>query len=164
MQQNNTQQHPDDNELIEVAVSQLSVAMIDWLVAQDEGVPVEFDGECIRHSPEPYTCEERYSPSTDPSIGHPLLEREKLQVRYIDCPGHNFHGLWMAQDCRYSPTSTNVVWSPFGRSIPANDLGYLTGPTMLIAGLRFIIAKHRVGKCKAPAVRVPAKLIKSSKR
>jgi len=34
---------------------------------------------------------------------------------------------------------------------------------MLIAGLRFILAKHLVGKRKNPMVRVPAKLIRETK-
>lgn len=163
MNQITTPLESDDGQLIEVEVSQLTIPMIDWIIAREEGVPVEFDGESIRHSPEPYTFEGHYSPSTDPSIGHALLEREKLQVRYIDCPGHAFHGLWMAQDCRFRPTNTSVEWSPYGRPFPANALGYLTGPTMLIAGLRFIIAKYRVGKCKAPVVRVPVNLRVTSK-
>lgn len=133
--------------------------MIDWLIARDEGIPVAFDGTYIRHTPEPYEFGAIYSPSSDPGVGHALLEREKIQSRYIDSPGHPWDGRWLAQDCRFQATSRSVVWLDYGRSYAELELGFLTGPTMLIAGLRFIIAKSRVGKSKAPMVRVPVTLV-----
>lgn len=163
MQLQPTHQLPDDHQLIEVLVSELTIPMIDWLVAREEGVPVSFDGEHIRHSPEPYTYEGYYSPSTDASIGHILLEREKIQLRYIDEPGHSLNGIWMAQDCRFRSTGSNVGWKVYGKSYADMEFGYLIGPTMLIAGLRFMIAKNRVGKYREPAVRVPASLVSSSR-
>lgn len=133
--------------------------MIDWLTARSEGVSAEFDGNYIRHCPVPNEYEGIYSPSTNPLDGHPLLEREKIQLRYIDCPGHSWNGLWLAQDCRFRSTSKSVEWSAYGVPYPELALGFLTGSTMLIAGLRFIIAKTCVGKSKTPMVRVPSELI-----
>lgn len=150
------------DQMVQVPVSELSAQMIDWLTARSEGVPVEFDGTYIRHCPVPNECEGIYSPSTNAIDGHPLLEREKIQLRYVDSPGHASHGLWLAQDCRFRATSHSVEWSAYGIPYPELALGYLTGPTMLIAGLRFIIAKTQVGKSKAPMVRVPLELVSAA--
>lgn len=147
------------DHMVDVPVAELTPLMIDWLTARSEGVSVKFDGTCIRHCPVPGEYEGMYSPSTNPMDGHPLLEREKIQLRYIDSPGHSWHGLWLAQDCRFRSTDKSVEWSAYGVPYPELALGFLTGPTMLIAGLRFIIAKSRVGKSKIPMVRVPLELI-----
>lgn len=161
---NRTTAADHEDRLVEVAVCELTPIMIDWLTARMEGIQVEFDGTYIRRCPAPYEFGEIYSPSSYPQDGHPLLEREKIQSRYVDSPGHSFHGLWMAQDCRFRSTDSNVGWLEYGRAFPELSLGYLTGPTILIAGLRFIIAKHFVGKSKTPTVRVPAKLISMTNR
>ncbi|MFL1449184.1 hypothetical protein ACI77O_12385 [Pseudomonas tritici] len=154
----------DDKELVEIAAANLTPLMIDWLVGIFDGVCVGFDGDSIRVEGEPYEFTGIYSPSTDPSIGHPLLEREKIQARYIDEPGHPKHGSWLAQDCRFRSSSMSVEWRQYGHSYPELALGYMSGPTMLIASMRFIIAKHYVGKSKTPMVRVPKQLIKRTRK
>lgn len=161
---NRTTAAKDKDRLVEVAAVQLTPIMIDWLTARLEGVPVEFDGTAIRHSPTPGEFGEIYAPSTNPLDGHPLLEREKIQTRYVDSASHTLGGTWMAQDCRFRSTGTTVGWAEYGFQYPAMALGYLTGPTMLIAGLRFILAKHLVGKMKNPKLSVPAQLVRANKR
>ncbi|MBD8708465.1 DUF2591 family protein [Pseudomonas sp. CFBP 13711] len=147
------------DQLAEVPVSELSAQMIDWLTARSEGAPVEFDGTYIRHCPVLNEYKGIYSPSTNAIDGPPLLEREKIQLRYIDNPGHAGPGLWLAQACRFRATGHSVEWSAYGVPYTELALSYLTGPTMLIAGQRFIIAKTQVGKSNAPMVRVPLELI-----
>ncbi len=147
---------------VAVAVSTLTTIQIDWLIAQQEGVAVMFDGAYVRYA----LADENalggvYSPSTDPALGHPLLEREKIQLRHIDREGHSHHGLWLAQDCLFWSTGSSVGWSEYGRSYADLHFGYLSGPTMLIAGLRFIIAKTQVGKTKDPKVKVLRSLSKA---
>lgn len=132
---------------VEVAVSALTNTQIDWLIAREEGVEVIFDGVHIRYDlANENELGSIYSPSTDAALGHPLLEREKIQSRYIDNPDHPSHGLWLVKDCRFHSSSQSVVW----REHADIEFGYLSGPTMLIAGLRFIIAKNRAGKLKSP--------------
>lgn len=139
-------------------MADLTCTMIDWLISTIEDESVQFDGTCIRYAPAQFSDEGLYSPSSDPCIGHPILEREKIQLRFIESDGHPMDGLWIAQDCRFRAASKSVEWSKYGTTYPDLDLGYLSGPTMLIAGLRFVIAKHLVGKCENPKVMVPAKL------
>lgn len=162
MHQGSSQHQQSADKLITVEVRQLTVPMIDWLIARLEGEHVQFDGSDIRYAPDQFSEEAIYSPATDPSLGQPLMEREKLQVRYIDDPGHSHHGLWLAQDCRFGRTSQHVRWGEFGRSYADLELGYLSGPTMLIAAMRFLIAKHVCGKCLSPAVQVPAYLVEAA--
>lgn len=152
-----------EDRLIKVAAGELTPIMIDWLTARMEGIQVEFDGTYIRHSPIANEFEGIYSPSKHPADGHPLLEREKIQTRYVECAGHRLDGVWMAQDCRFRSTDQRVGWHEYGHQYPELALGYLTGPTILIAGLRFILAKHFVGKSKTPMLQVPAKLIGAGK-
>lgn len=145
-----------------VAVNSLTTIQIDWLIAQQEGVSVIFDGASVRYA----VADENalgavYSPSTDPAHGHPLLEREKIQLRHIDREGHSLNGLWLAQDCRFRSTGSSVQWSEYGRSYADLDFGYLSGPTMLIAGLRFIIAKTQVLKTENPKIEIPRALSKA---
>ena len=143
-----------------VAVNSLTTLQIDWLIAQQEGVAVMFDGAHVRYAlSDENALGAVYSPSTDPALGHTLLEREKIQARHIDSEGHPRHGLWLAQDCRFRSTSQSVEWSEYGRPYPELALGYLTGPTMLIACLPFMIAKALVAKAAEPKVRVPKFLI-----
>jgi hypothetical protein len=153
------------DKLVGVAVSSLTNTQIDWLISSEEGVEVIFDGAYIRYAlADENELGSIYSPSTDAALGHPLLEREKIQSRYIDNPGHPSHGLWLAQDCRFRSSSKSVEWLEYGRSYADLEFGYLAGPTMLIAGLRFIIAKNLVGKLKSPHVNVPAALASKARK
>jgi hypothetical protein len=127
--------------MIKVKTSDLIGPALDSLMAKIEDEPVCFDGEFIRYVPGQFSDEEVYSPSTDPAMGQPIMEREKLQVRFVDSPEHPLHGLWLAQDCRFRPTSQSVGWSPAGKSYADLEIGYLTGPTMLIAAMRFFVYK-----------------------
>ncbi|HBO7922013.1 TPA: DUF2591 domain-containing protein [Pseudomonas aeruginosa] len=146
-----------------VAVNSLTTIQIDWLIAQQEGVAVIFDGAYIRYAlADENALGAVYSPSTDPALGHPLLEREKVQLRHIDREGHSFNGLWLAQDCRFWSSGSNVGWSEYGRSYADLHFGYLSGPTMLIAGLRFIIAKTQLGKTENPKIEVPRALTEAN--
>lgn len=146
---------------VAVAVNNLTPIQIDWLIAQQEGVAVMFDGAHVRYAlSDENALGAIYAPSTDPALGHPLLEREKIQLRHIDREGHSHHGLWLAQDCRFWSTGSNVGWSEYGRSYADLHFGYLSGTTMLIAGLRFIIAKTQVGKTENPKVKVPRAISK----
>ena len=158
---NSTTSRRKQSAPVAVVVNTLTTIQIDWLIAQQEGVAVIFDGAHVRYAlSDENELGAIYSPSTDPALGHPLLEREKIQFRHIDCDGHSHHGLWLAQDCRFRPTGRSVEWREYGCSYPEQDFGYLSGPTMMIAGLRFIIAKALAGKTKNPKVQVPGFLCK----
>lgn len=147
-------------KMINVAAGDLTPLMINWLVAGLEDVPVHLKDGDLWHNPSQFGPEGIYAPSTDPATGHPILEREKIQLRYVEEEGHSFHQLWMAQDCRFRPTSGSVEWTRrYGHSYAELDYGYLTGPTMLIAALRFYVTKAVAGKTKKPMLRVPADLV-----
>lgn len=154
----------DENQLVEVSVCCITPIMIDWLTAFMEGIQVEFDGSHVRRTQEPSGFGEIYSPSTAPHVGHPLLKRESIQTRHVDSPGHHPRGLWMAQDSRNLSNGQLEEWIEYSPQYPELALGYLTGPTILVAGLRFMIAKHLVRKSQSPMVRVPAYLINGGTR
>ena len=64
-----------------VKTSKLNGAALDWAVAECEGVEVEYvdDGitRCLLQKPSG-----RYAPTTDWSQAGPILERERIEVRY----------------------------------------------------------------------------------
>lgn len=78
-----------------------------------------------------------FAPSTNPAQGHPLLERERISLQHL--------GDRIGWGARWP------AWVPDGDSetIPA-----ASGPTMLIAGLRCLVAA-RLG----PTVDVPQELL-----
>lgn len=160
---NDTQQQPVV-KMISIAVANLSTPLIDWLVAGLEGVHVSFEDGLVRHAPGSDLQGAPYSPCPDPSVGHVLLEREKLQLRYICPTGGKMDNLWLAQDCLFRTTSSSVDWLTYGRSYAKLSLGYMTGGTMLIAGMRFMVAKRLCGHGKNPTVQVPAKLVARVKK
>lgn len=141
-------------KMIKIKATHLTNIALDYLVAQIEGESVRFDGEFIRYAPSQFSDEGVYSPSTDPAIGYLIIEREKIQLRFIDSPGHKLHGLCLAQGCLFRPTDTSVQWKPFGTfSVAALDKGYLSGPTGLVAAMRYFVCM-RLGD----VVEIPANL------
>lgn len=142
------------NRMVKVKSALLTPLALDFLIAQIEGEAVRFDRDSMRHVPGQFSDESIYTPSSDAEIGHMIIEREKIQLRYIDSPGHKLHGLWLAQDCRFRPTSTSVDWIPFGKSHAELQKGYFTGPTSLMAALRFFVCM-RLGEM----VEIPAEFI-----
>lgn len=147
-------------KMIAVPAGDLTPLMLDWLVAGLEDVPVLIKEGSLWHNSSQFGPEGIYAPSTDPATGHIILEREKIQLRYVEEEGHSFHQLWMAKDCRFRPTSGSVEWTRrYGHSYAELEYGHLTGPTMLIAGLRFYVAKAIAGKTKTPMLRVPADIV-----
>jgi hypothetical protein len=128
-------------KMVKVQADTLTGLALDFMVAQIEGESdnLTFDGEFLRQKPAQMSDESVYSPSTDPEIGHAIIEREKLGFRYVDSPGHKFHGLWLVQECKFRASSQSVDWSPFGKSYAELNKGYVTGPTMLIAAMRYLV-------------------------
>ena len=141
-------------KMIKVKAALLTNLALDYLVAQIEGESVKFDGEFIRYAPSQFSDEGVYSPSTDPAIGYVIIEREKIQLRYIDSPDHKLHGLCLAQGCKFRPTDSSVQWKPFGTfSLSPLSTGYLSGPTGLVAAMRYFVCM-RLGE----TVEIPANL------
>lgn len=137
-----------------VAVSSLKPVAIDWLVGQLEqvaGLDFSFNEDVsgVKHwwvfcaTPrEPEHIGDRfggfidYSPSTDPNQGHPIIEREHINLitRHYDL---------------------NVVWC----ANPEFDQGNIisegwTGPTALIAAMR-----AHIGNKLGNTVRIPEELV-----
>lgn len=97
---------------MKIKTSQLVGLPLVWAVAKLENLPVYFDGESLCLHSE---GNDPPCPAfdTDPAQGQPIIERERIDVR------------WTGQE-----------WTA-GKLVK-----WLTGPTMLIAGLRVHVAAN----------------------
>lgn len=71
--------------------SELTGAALDWAVAKCEGLLVWVD------SPVRLYNGSEYKPSTDWSQGGPIIEREKIELRYYPDGAHPGGGAWLAE-------------------------------------------------------------------
>lgn len=106
-------------------VAELEGALLDYWVARAEGANqprIEPHGACTYvDSAFGINMRAKYSPSTDWSIGGPILERALISVLYgpVDAPG------------------AAGYWSAF---IRPSDEDSIDGPTYLVAGMRAYVA------------------------
>jgi hypothetical protein len=93
-------------------------------------------------------CNGPFHPSTDWSLGGPIIEREGILLRPIRHPGHGLDGLWLAM---YDDANTGTLVQWVKRvSWPRH---YFEGPTPLIAAMRCYVAS-KLGE----SVEVPEEL------
>lgn len=144
------------SKLIKVNVATASGPVLDWMVATLEKEPVQIKGKDVHYGPGQFSDEGLYAPSDDVNIACAIMQRDKIQTRYIDSPGHASHGLWLAQDCRFRPESQSVSWVKFGKSYAELQTGYMSGETMLIAVMRYHVAKHMGLEVEVPKALVDA--------
>lgn len=97
-----------------------------------------------------FPVDDRMQFSVNPAAGQPVLEAEGVGLRAVRRPGHSMDGLWLAA-YDHGNTGSMVQW------VKRKDWHkhYFEGPTMLIAGLRCVVAK-RLGN----EVDVPEELLK----
>lgn len=129
-------------KLVSANVKDLPLVAIDWLVAQIEGIPVTYTDKAVQHIPGQFVDSAYFCPTEDIQAAYEIINREKLQTRYVDEPGHSLHGLWLAMDCRFRSASSEVGWTPFGRSYAPLCKGYMTGKTIMEAAMRFHVANN----------------------
>lgn len=115
---------------------------LDWAVAHAEGYThtIKHNGvEYVDTSGVSYggVGQQDWTPSTDPAQGHPIIERDRISLQHLG-PSVG----WGARRPAWVPDGD-------GETIPA-----ASGPTMLIAGLRCLVAA-RIG----PTVDVPQELL-----
>lgn len=132
------------SEFVEVKVSELSGAALDWAVAQVEQIDglvihkgrpsfeKEFDPDCWADDSclKAFKCWKFYAPSTDWSQGGPLIE--KHAIGFVGYDANNWQAFSSPED---------VTWQ-------------CVGPTHLIAACRVIVAA-KLGE----TVQIPKELI-----
>jgi hypothetical protein len=122
---------------MKVKTSELTGAALDWAVATCNGVECDEDNEPIWfESDVPYAPRCPYQPSKDWAQGGPIIEREKMQVRFV-------------QECYWYFTTPTDTWL-------ANyvGVGEWLGPTPLIAAMRCYVAS-----CLGQEVEIPEELV-----
>lgn len=98
---------------MDVKVSELSGAALDWAVAKVEDM-LDRWGRCAPVG---------FKPSTDWAQGGPIIERERISTRTHAEPGFNW-----------------VAFIDFGGSSVSGAKARMTGPTALIAAMRCFVA------------------------
>lgn len=149
---------------MKIKTHELTGRALDWAVAVADGRTISYDGIAY------WVSDERghgpigpsisaagrlcgYSPSTQGGDGHPIIDREGIQLRAIRKPGHSFDGLWLAKPCS-SDTGETVRWVEFPFKDP-NRRRFWRGESSLIAAMRCFVASEL-----GPEVDVPAELLK----
>lgn len=122
---------------MKVKVSELSGAALDWTVAKCEGHTPRFQPHFVTLSPITYLSDwdtaDEYSPSTDWTLGGPIIDREKLSV-----------GTRHTNDHIYWDTDV-LCWA---RNSIGGFLKY--GPTPLIAAMRCIVSAKLGDEVEVP--------------
>ncbi len=128
---------------MKIKTHELEGVALDWAVAVADGRTIEYDTVSY------WVADERghgvigwqhrggYSPSTKGGDGHPIIEREGIQLRPVRKPGHAYDGLWLAMPCS-SDTSEAVRWFEFRFNDP-NQRRFWRGETALIAAMRCFV-------------------------
>jgi hypothetical protein len=140
--------------LIEVKVSDLTGAALDWAVAKYEGREPRRLGARLYYVADAggdyrEAIGASYSPSTAWSQGGPIIEREGILLRPLRKPGHASDGQWLAM-FDGTNTGTMVHW------VKRTDwpCHYWQGDTPLIAAMRCYVASK-----KGETVMVPKELM-----
>lgn len=123
---------------MKIKVSEATICQIDYLVAKCEGYTCQFDDEVSGPwlvPDEPYLFDEiplsRYTPSTDPSQGYPIIERELNVLEKRD-------GYWYAWRAKRNDGSVTMTFA----TMLASREAWAYGPTPLIAAMRaYVISK-----------------------
>ncbi len=114
-----------------IKVSNLSGAALDWAVAKCEGVSVEYvnDGitQCLLCKPSG-----RYAPSTNWMQGGPIIERERIRIRF-------------ETECYWYFTTPTDTWIANYEGV-----GEWLGPTPLIAAMRCYVASKLGNEMEIP--------------
>lgn len=118
---------------MKIKTAEATELQLDFLVAKAGSVKVSWDE--IEHA---YMCPDleeikwhRYSPSTDPAQGYPIIERKMIRLIPWDrAKGQSMHGQWFA-------------------GIYGVDTGQ-NGPTPLIAAMRCFVASELGDEVEIP--------------
>lgn len=146
-------------DMVRIKVAEATGPALDWLVASIEqqtdnrrtvtkrmgfGPPIARETEPGNGYWMPW------APSTDPAQGHPILEREGINLRAVRKEGHAMNGLWLAMPAFRAGTDTMVKWVRHRFGNPETP-GWWEGPTALIAGLRCFVASRLGNEVEVPA-------------
>lgn len=134
-----------------VKAEELKDDALDWAVAQAEKEVVVFSRGALRYPPGQFSDEERYWPTSDPSQGHAIIEREGITTRRVK-------DVWYAMSEKHSGTGELVRWNECAWSMTERDVRIrlrYDGPTMLIAAFRCHVA-NKLG----PVIDVPDELVR----
>jgi len=100
--------------------NELTGPALDWAVAKCEGDEVRYEGGCIRPALSQFVDDDWYQPSTDWNQGGPIIEREKIELRYHDVI---VAGIWYRDGIGRDECSHKAI-----------------GPTPLVAAMRCYVA------------------------
>jgi len=116
---------------MQIKAVELSDEALDWAVATIEKVNIDKWGEGWVKDPAQPHFNKPFKPSSDPSQGHAILEREKIELEPI----------WNVVGC-----GVRTSFKEWRAMHPKNHGGLnrygASGPTMLIAGLRCHVAAN----------------------
>jgi len=118
---------------MKIKLSETTPLQINYLVAKCQGVklhPVPQSGVMEIHFSEPNGCA-TYQPSTDWAQGGPIIEREKIELKYL---GYDNPPYWGA--LKFSPSSY--------------ERKKAIGPTPLIAAMRCFVASQLGNEIEVP--------------
>lgn len=109
-----------------IKTSELIGPALDWAVAKANGYTTS-DLDLLYD----IKCYSKFKPSTDPSLGQPIMEREAMHVDCLRKPDHYRGAVWEA----WPYASTKFI---------------AQGPTMLIAGMRCYVASKLGDEVEVP--------------
>ena len=133
-----------------IKVCELAGSMLTWAVAVCEGgspvVAINAIGVRLIRS-DRTLCDY----ASDWNAAGRIIEREKIQIRGIDAPGHAWDGKWLAQQGKFRPSAARVDWRAHDTfTCSKSEPGYFEGPTALIAAMRCYVAMKMGNEIDVP--------------